>query len=145
MDKASRHTRSTHFSSGYRETSSRYRLWNRRATAVRGVPICGYGDDNIGTDTERIIEVKVASRCVLHGDITVGCAHAHALHVRCRATRDCFLQGPRVEPFNGHGCACVQVSVMYCILGYHRGDYEELACSGDFLFGSISQTWYSKG
>ena len=121
---------------------------NRRATAVRGVPIRGYGNDNIGADAERIIEVKVASRCVLRGDIAVGCAHAHALHVRRRAGRDCFLQGTRVEAFNGHGRACVQVSVVHGIFGYHRRDYEELARSRDFLFWqcmSVSQTWYSKG
>ena len=135
MDELSRtHTRpTTHFSSRFRETSSRDRLRQRHATVVRGVPIRGYGDDNIGADTERIIKVKVAPRCVLHGDIAVGCGHAHALHVRRRAGWDCFLQGTRVEAFNSHGRACVQVSVVHGIFGYHWRDYEELARARDFL------------
>ena len=128
------HTRPTHFLSRYRETSSRDRLRHRRATAVRGIPIRGHGNDNIGADTERIIEVKVASRCVLHDDIAVGCGHAHALHVRRHTVRDCFLHGTRVEAFNGYGRACAQVSVVHGIFGYHRRDYEELARARDFRF-----------
>jgi hypothetical protein len=134
MDKASRTHSPYDFSSRYRETSGRDRLRHRRATAICGVPIRGYGDDNIGADAKRVIEVKVASRCVLHGDIAVGCAHTHALHVRRRAARDRFLQGTRVKPFDGHGRACVQVSVVHGIFGYHRRDYEELARARDFLF-----------
>ena len=128
----------TLFSSYHRETSSRNRLWDRSATVIRSVPVRRHSDDNIGADAERIVKVKVTPRRVLHGDIAVGCAHAHTLHVRCRATWDCLLNGTCVEAFDGHGCACVQVSVVYCILRYHWRDYEELARARDFFWWRIT-------
>lgn len=105
---------------------------------VRVVPIRGHGDDNIGANAERIIEVKVAQRW--HGDIAAGRAHPHALHVRRRAGRDRFLQGIRVEPFDGHGRTCAQVSVVHGVFGYHWRDYEELARARDYLFLEVTRS-----
>ena len=115
---------------------------DRCATVVRSVPIRRHSDDNIGADAERIVKVKVTPRGVLlfhhcGAIVVVGNVHAHALHVRRRATRDCLLHRTGVEAFDGHGRARVQVSVVYCVLGYHRRDYEELARARDYFWRCI--------
>ena len=120
---------------------------DRCATIVRSFSIRRHGDDDIGADAERIVKVKVTARLgvLCGGDIAAAGVvvivvvggvnvHAHALYVCCCAARDCLLHGTGVEAFHGHGCARVQVSVVYCILGYHWRDYEELARAGDFFW-----------
>lgn len=140
------HCTRTLFSSYYCETSSRDRLRDRCATTVRSFSIRRHGDDDIGADAERIVKVKVTARLGVlcgAGDIAAAAVagrinvHAHALHVRCCAVRDYLLHGAGVEAFHGHGCARVQVSVVYSILGYHWRDYEEFARAGDFFLVAV--------
>ncbi len=107
------------FSSYHRKTSSRDRLRHRRATTIRSIPICRYGDDNIGAETERIIKVKVAPRRRGGGLRDIIDAHAHALYIRRCSLRDCLLHGTGVEPFDRYGRTCVEVPVVHCIFGYH--------------------------
>ena len=116
-------------SSHRRKAAGRDRMWQRPLAVLRRRPVRSERDDDVSTDAERVVKVKVAARRLLRDAVDL-----HALHVRRRPSRDRRAHRVRVVPDHFHRRARVQVSVVHGVLGYHRREHEDLARPWHCLF-----------
>jgi len=116
-------------SSHRRKAARRDRMRHLPLAVLRRRPVRCERDDDVHADAERVVKVKVAARRRLFKLRDAGVDDLYALHVRRRSLRDRRAHRARVVPVHSHRRARVQVSVVYGVLGYHRGEHEELARS----------------
>ena len=111
-----------HFSSSpcLREPTRRQRLGHGSATIIHRILVCSELDDDLASDSERVVDIEVAMR---GGRLIV---YSDALDVRRGAFGDGAVDGPRVKIFGDDCRADIEVVVVNGVSRSEGGQDKQL-------------------